>query len=231
MSKEKMESNDTLQELGTSGYEMTKGEPDIRGWKVISALNQEIGRVKELLFDVQALKVRYVIVALDGRPMNLLSRDIILPVGLAELDEKDNVVLVPDVTAGHFAALPEYRRGEITYQTESQVLKVFAPQNDIPAEKLADLKGHDEREREAFYNNDHFDDDRMFRRRGNGNSREAGREDNRDAEKTGRYVRPQDEMRQANDNRPVEDDVMYIPDEKDPTLLRKVRVIREDKKS
>ena len=45
MSRETVVVNETLQELHASGYEMAKGEPDIRGWKVINSLNKEIGKV------------------------------------------------------------------------------------------------------------------------------------------------------------------------------------------
>src|SRR5437868_10718437 len=101
MSRERVVVNETLKELHASGYEMAKGEPDIRGWKVINSLNQEIGKVQEVLFDVKSRKVRYLIIYIHGKPINLLSRDVIIPVGLAELDEKENLVFLPDVTVGH----------------------------------------------------------------------------------------------------------------------------------
>src|ERR1041384_2704825 len=118
MSRETVVVNETLHELHASGYEMAKGDPDIRGWKVKNSLNQEIGKVKEVLFDVRSRKIRYLIIDLDGKPINLLSRDVLIPVGLAELDERENIVFFPDVTVGHLATLPEYKRGKVTYQTE-----------------------------------------------------------------------------------------------------------------
>lgn len=235
MSKE-IVNNEVLQEFSSSGFEMAKGDPDIRGWDAINTLNQKIGKVKELLFDVKARKIRYLVLNLDGRAMNLLSRDILIPVGVAELEEKDKVVLLPDLNAGHYASLPEYKKGTVTYQTERAIRDVFVPQAAVPGEKLADLDVRDDREREAFYNNQYFDENRLYRRR----NRETLREEVSDTDRRNRKsddVRPvssaddlrrDDDIRRTDDTKNVKEDIVYIPDEKDPSLLRKARIIRDD---
>jgi len=232
---EEIVNNDVLQELGSSGFEMAKGDPDIRGWDAINTLNQKIGKVKELLFDVKARKVRYLVLNLDGRAMNLLSRDILIPVGVAELEEKDKVVLLPDLNAGHYASLPEYKKGTFTFQTERAIRDVFVPQAAVPGEKLADLDVRDDREREAFYNNQYFDENRMYKRRNQEPLKEqiidADRRDKRTDD-----IRPvsaaddlrRDDIRRTDDIKNVKEDIVYIPDEKDPSLLRKARIIRDD---
>ncbi len=223
MAREKIVVNETLQELRASGYEMAKGEPDIRGWKVINSLNQQIGKVKEVLFDLKSRKIRYLIVDLNGKPINLLSRDVIIPVGLAELDERENIVFFPDVTVGHLASLPEYKKGKITYQTERLIRDVFISRDSAAAEKLADIEAQEYPEREAFYNNDYFDENRMYRRRKSENEIRERRYDNDEPE---RYVRSKGDVRDVNDDRPIEKDVVYIPDDKDPSVLRRVRVVK-----
>ncbi len=230
MSREKVVVNETLQELRASGYEMAKGEPDIRGWKVINSLNQEMGKVQEVLFDTKSRKIRYLIVYINGKPINLLSRDVIIPVGLAELDEKENLVFLPDVTVGHLASLPEYKKGEVTYQTERLIRDVFIPQNSAAAEKLADIESQEHPEREAFYNNDYFDENRMYKRRKNENEiRERVNEnDDRYKDDSGRYVRSKSEVSDIDNDGRVKDDVVYIPDDKDPSVLRKARIVRDD---
>src|SRR5687767_15106606 len=165
MSRETVVVNEALQELRASGYEMAKGEPDIRRWKVKNSLNQTIGKVKEVLFDVKSRKVRYLIIDLNGKPINLLSRDIIIPVGLAELDETENIVYLPDVSVGHLASLPDYKKGNITYHTERLIRDVFIPRDSAAAEKLAEIESQEHPEREAFYNHDYFDENRVYRRR------------------------------------------------------------------
>ena len=229
MTREKVVVNEALQELRASGYEMAKGEPDIRGWKVINSLNQEIGKIKEVLFDVKSRKVRYLLVDLNGKPINLLSRDVVIPIGLAELDEKENIVFFPDVTVGHLASLPEYTKGKITYQTERLIRDVFIPGDSAAADKLAEIESKEYPEREAFYNNDYFDENRMYRRRKRENEiREKVDDKDRYNDESGRYVRSKDDVRDINDDRHMEEDVIYIPDDKDPSVLRRKRVVRDD---
>ncbi|MEO8111719.1 MAG: PRC-barrel domain-containing protein [Ginsengibacter sp.] len=226
MSKEPVVINETLQELGSSGYEMAKGEPDIRGWKVINAANQQIGKVKELLFDVQAQKIRYVITDVDGKPLNLLSRNVIVPVGLAELDEKEKVMYVPDLTIGHLATLPEYKKGKVTYETERAIRDVFIPQKSSAAEKLADFESREQPEREAFYDNDYFNQDRLYRRRNN-DYKPGESIIKREAQKADTNFVMENEVRNTTADNIVKEDVVYIPDENDPTILRKAKIVRE----
>jgi stress response protein YsnF len=159
MGKQEYIANKNLKELRGSGFEIMNGEPDIRGWKVRNLENQVIGKVDELLFDIVSLKVRYLVVKLDGKPINLISRDLLIPIGLAELDEDDDFVLFPDVTAGHLASLPEYKKGKFTVQTEQQIRSIFGGENSVAG---ADAHSDDT---EEFYNHDHFNEDRMYKPR------------------------------------------------------------------
>lgn len=118
--------NRNLKKLHGSGFEVAHDEPDIRGWKVVNMENIEIGKVDDLLFDADSRKVRYLAIKLNGKPLNLLSRDLLVPIGLAELDKRDDFVLLPDVTAGQLAALPDYKKGKVTVETERAIRTVFA---------------------------------------------------------------------------------------------------------
>lgn len=215
MSRETIRVNEPLQELSSSGFEMADGDPDIRGWKVLSGVNQHLGKVTELLFDVNAQKIRYLIVDLDGKPLNLLSRDVIIPIGLAELDQKENVVYLEDITVGHLATLPEYKKGKVTYDTERAVRDVFIPQNSAAAEKLADFESNEHPEREAFYRTPYFDENRLYRRRKN----------DYDHEKI--VIKKETQGLGPITGNEVKEDVVYIPDEKDPSVLRKAKIVRE----
>lgn len=156
MSKDKIIVSERLKELHSSGYEIRDGEPDIRGWKVRTPDDVEIGKIKELLFDTISHRVRYLIISLDGKPLNLASRDIIIPIGLAELHKKDSYVLFPDMSVGHYASLPEYKKGSVTVETEKAVRKVFAPTTGV------EYKDPDYDDPEEFYNNEYFNEDRMY---------------------------------------------------------------------
>lgn len=163
MAKDKYVTNHNLKELHGSGFEITDGEPDIRGWKVRTSQNQEIGQVDELLFDISSFRVRYIIVKLAGKSLNLISRDVLLPIGLAELHEKDNIVLFPNVTVGHLASLPNFKRGEVTLENEREIRTVFVPRES--PEGSTNYEDPDLIDSQEFYNHEHFDDNKMYRSR------------------------------------------------------------------
>jgi len=206
MNKERIVVNDHLQELRSSGFEMVKDEPDIRGWKVFNSNEVYIGEIKELLFDIVSKKVRYIIMELDGKPINLVSRDVIIPVGLAELDQTENVVYLPDVTVGHLATLPEYKKGKVTFKTERAIRDVFMPVSSKAADKLADFEAVNNPEREAFYNNEYYDETRMLRRR-----RMQEKLENRTNQKEKEFVDADNNVRNSDTVQPG--NVAYIPDE------------------
>jgi hypothetical protein len=90
---------------------------------------------------------------------------------------------------------------------------VFIPQHSAAAEKLADIESHENPDREAFYNNEYFDENRMYRRRKDEKKAERRYENDKDITDSKRYV--------------SKEEVVYIPDEKDPSLLRRAKVVRE----
>src|SRR3954464_11944322 len=115
-----------LQHLRGSNYEIVDGEPDIRGWDVKDAAGKEIGEVKDLIFDAQARKVRYMVVDLDKNYIGNESHNVLIPIGLAELHKADDDVLLPNVTAAQLNALPEYKGDGISSADETTVRNVFA---------------------------------------------------------------------------------------------------------
>lgn len=144
-----------LKELHSSEFEMAKGEPDIRNWKVVGLQNQYVGRVDELLFNDVSHRVRYLIVNLNGKPLNLVSRHILIPVGLVDLLTEEKVVLLNGITIAHLASLPAYEKGKVSRETELAVRDVFSPgSSGIYREKnFADD--------EEFYNNEYFNNERF----------------------------------------------------------------------
>jgi len=125
MSNNKTIYNNHLIPLHESGYEIVDGETDIRNWSVVASENQLVGRVSELLFDEISHRVIYMVVDINGKPLNLISRSVIVPMGLAEIDRKENLVIVPALTVGHLASLPSYEKGKISIDTENAIRSVF----------------------------------------------------------------------------------------------------------
>ena len=67
----------------------------------------------------------YMVVDINGKPLNLISRSVIVPMGLAEIDRKENLVIIPALTVGHLASLPAYEKGKISIDTENTIRSVF----------------------------------------------------------------------------------------------------------
>lgn len=149
-----------LLELGNSGYEIVADEPDIRKWKVRSAAGKYLGVVDELLVDHELNKIRYIVLNIEGRPLNLLSRKVLIPIGIANLDQMDDVVILPTITIEHLATLPTYQRGKLSIETERKIRTIFTRSN-MPEE--CDENGNIKDD--AFYEHEHFNDRNLYNRK------------------------------------------------------------------
>jgi sporulation protein YlmC with PRC-barrel domain len=147
-----------LQELGRSDFEIVDGQPDIRGWDVKTADGKEIGEVDELILDAQARKVRYMIVDLDDDALDLDGdRKVLIPIGLAELHEKDDDVLIPNVSLDQLRQLPAYDADNFDAAYEQSVCTVFgrtALTDDTATTDDA-----------SWYQHEHFNDQKLYQRR------------------------------------------------------------------
>lgn len=149
-----------LRELSGSDFTIAKGEPDIRGWDVRDAQKRKFGTIQDLIFDVRAGKVRYLVLnILDTKELELDKRTVMVPIGLAELDPSDNDVYLPTVNPFQLRALPRYDRTNLGAKAERDVSIVFGRSAGATDE-------HTEVD-EHFYNHDHFNNDNLYRRRGN----------------------------------------------------------------
>lgn len=143
-----------LQRLKHSNYEIADGEPDIRGWDVKDAAGKTIGEVDELIFDVQSLKVRYMVVDTGHNDLDLDKRDVLIPIGLGELHKSDDDVIVPGVTAKQLSVLPTYQ-DDITASDETSIREIFAGIGTA-------LTAGNELD---FYAHEHFDEGNLTKKR------------------------------------------------------------------
>lgn len=148
-----------LQELDHSDFEIVKGEPDIRGWDVRNARGQKIGEVEELIVDAQQKKVRYMVVDLDDNELKLQHRKVLLPIGLAELHEKDDDVILPNVTAEHLSALPAYDKDQLTPDVERKICTTLGRKT----ETATVLEGQELSP--EYYRHEYYNDDNLYRHR------------------------------------------------------------------
>jgi len=131
-------------------YEVADGDPDIRGWEVIAGDGTTLGRIDELIVDPDALKVRYIdIDADDSLAGDEKDRHLLMPIGIARLDEKDDKVLMPRMTGDLAASCPTYMGGPIERDYETAVWRSLNPGGTPP-------------EGDALYNEELFDERRPF---------------------------------------------------------------------
>lgn len=89
-------------------FEVAEGYSDIRGWRVNAAGGAEVGKVRELLVDVDTMRTRYLDVRLTPEiSASPASRDVLVPISAAQIDEGSNVVVVP-LTVERVGLLPPY---------------------------------------------------------------------------------------------------------------------------
>ena len=151
-----------LQHLKGSNYEIADGQPDIRGWDVKDEAGKTFGEVKDLIFDTQSLKVRYMVVDLDDNDFDLDDREVLVPIGLGELHDKGDDVILPNVTAAQLASLPEYKdKDNVSTEDEYAVRNVFAGVGAAGLGAAAATTGIGE----DFYNHDYYNQDNLYKRR------------------------------------------------------------------
>jgi photosynthetic reaction center H subunit len=123
--------------------EVAERHYDVRGWDVLASGGEKVGEVTDLLVDVAKLKVRYLAVRVDADPA---ARHVLLPVGLAKLDETQRAVLLDSLSQPVILALPKYEGGEVTRERETTLRATL--QAAIPAGE--------------FYDHPHFDETRFY---------------------------------------------------------------------
>lgn len=148
-----------LQELDRSDFEIVKGEPDIRGWDVKSSQGQKIGEVEELIVDAQQKKVRYMVVDLDDNELKIDHRKVLVPIGLAELHDKDDDVILPNVQVEHFRSLPAYDKNNLTPEVERRICSTLGRTNETMSS--TNMENH----HPEFYKHEYFNDDNLYKHR------------------------------------------------------------------
>jgi PRC-barrel domain len=139
-----------LEELSGSKFEIVDGQPDIRHWGVEDLQGNKLGKIDDLLFNPASRRVRYLVINLKGNQVGLTDRKVLFPIGVAILHEKDDTVLLPEVTPVQISILPFYEKGVIvTPETEQDIRNVFVSPDSHIAD--SDFYGHDQFNQEKFY--------------------------------------------------------------------------------
>lgn len=159
-----------------SDYKVSSDDPDVRGWKVRDADNRVVGEVENLLVNKDAKRVVYLDVHVDktiidaghdpyGKPNNTEIREfvnkdgenhIIIPIGMVNLDNENEIVLANGVDHRTFAETKRYQKGSnLNREYETAVLKSYN-REEIPDNVYDD---------DTFYERDEFDRSKYSKRR------------------------------------------------------------------
>ncbi len=148
--------NTRLQKLSDSDFEISDGQSDIRGWDVKDSGGKRLGEVEELIFDYESRKVRYIVVDTEDNEYDLEEREVLVPIGIAELHESDDDVVLPGITAEQLLALPEYNEDRFSTDDETNTRNVFG---GLGAGGLTAAGTED------FYSTPHFNEENLYRNR------------------------------------------------------------------
>ena len=106
-------------------FKVASHEDDPRGWKVVGADDETLGKVDHLIGDTGAMKVRYLEMKVD-RGLFKDDRHVLLPAAHVALNRDDKHVRVAALTADRTKTLPAYDGGAIDRGHEAALLRTFS---------------------------------------------------------------------------------------------------------
>ncbi len=115
--------------------------PDVRGWRVRSSDGTEIGKVDRLFMDRSAHELRYIDVKIDPKavgPDVTIAWDVLVPVGRARIDAKDDIVLLPTLTRSSLREMPKLPHDHPSLEFEVTLIRWFG---GAPASEKAMYQG------------------------------------------------------------------------------------------
>jgi uncharacterized protein (TIGR02271 family) len=162
---------DRLHELNGSNFEIAKGQEDITGWDVKDSHGDIIGKVDDLIFDKESLKVRYVVLKVKkNKDLGLdETRKVLVPIGMAQLDREDDEVYLENLDIDRLNSLPDYDKNSLNREMETKTYNT-ATGSAVPVATGAD-----------FYNNNFYNDRNLYKNRRDRTSERINEEtENRD---------------------------------------------------
>ncbi|WP_017730976.1 PRC-barrel domain-containing protein [Nafulsella turpanensis] len=135
-------------------YKVASDDPDVRGWKVVDRNGLKLGTIEELIVDRDREKVRYLDIA-PGRDRVNENDHVLIPIGLARVDENDDKVVINEIDSETIASFPVYKGDVITRDYEHGVM-----------ERLNTIGSGETVRRDAttdeFYNNRFYDENQFY---------------------------------------------------------------------
>jgi len=157
-----------------SGYKVAENYSDVRGWNVKDANNRTVGKVDHLLVNKTAERVVYLDVEVDTALIEegyntyqdrvsdgvheFLNKEgenhLIIPIGMASIDEKNNLVNTNQIDSSTFAKAKRFRKGDvIDFAYELNLVRHYRGDNTIHGSNTVD----------GFYDREEFKNNFLHR--------------------------------------------------------------------
>ncbi|MDT0691005.1 PRC and DUF2382 domain-containing protein [Salegentibacter sp. F188] len=144
-----------LKELNKSDYKIADDQPNINNWTIYDSAGKKVGKVKDMLFDEQAHKVRYIITNLKNGEVYSDDRNVLIPIGRAQLNTSKERIMVPNVNQNHLSTVPQYRNTDtMTQEDEVAIRNAYSTGGTTATADTYD--------RETFYSDDAFDEEKFY---------------------------------------------------------------------
>ena len=108
--------------LDLPDYHVAEGSIDARGWPLLDASGEPVGRVVDFIVDTEALEARYLLVALDG-----LFREVVISVREVDFDPRSRQVRCRHATTQQIQQLPYFGGTSLKPEDEQRLYATFLP--------------------------------------------------------------------------------------------------------
>ncbi|HWV58813.1 MAG TPA: PRC-barrel domain-containing protein [Longimicrobiales bacterium] len=117
-------------------FKVADDDPDPRGWEVVGGDGVPVGRVVDLVVDIESMKVRYLACSTDLIERHGARRQqVLVPLAFARVDPAASRVIVDTLQSGQLVRLPPFGGLPITAQFENEVQRAFVAGLRPPADR------------------------------------------------------------------------------------------------
>ena len=119
-------------------HQISPGEPDIRGWLVVGADGQRVGRVKDVLIELHSLSARHIEIGLDPSVADRAKvATIIVPVESLQVAPIRSLIHLHLVTMHDLVDVPRFVSGrEPVHPEKHEALQRFFRVHERPADPV-----------------------------------------------------------------------------------------------
>lgn len=108
--------------LDLPDFHVAEGSIDARGWPLLDASGEPVGRIVDFIVDTDALEARYLLVALDG-----LFREVVIALKEVDFDPRSRHARCRQATKQQIQQLPYFGGTSLKPEDEQRLYATFIP--------------------------------------------------------------------------------------------------------